>query len=70
MEMLLKEALGMIRSPQVILRDVTDPENPIIQDLSIMNAKKLDDIMINNRGIYQITTSTTLLTYERKGECK
>ena len=70
MEMLLKEALGMIRSPQVMLRDVTDPENPIIQDLSIMNAKKLDDIMINNRGIYQITTSTTLLTYERKGECK
>ena len=68
MEMLLKEALGMIRSPQVMLRDITDPENPIIQDLSIMNARKLDDMMINNRGIYQITTSTTLLTYERKGE--
>lgn len=70
MEMLLKEALGLIRSPQVMLRDVTDPENPIIQDLSIMNARKLDDMVINNRGIYQITTSTTLLTYERKGECK
>ena len=70
MEMLLKEALRMIRSPQVMLRDVTDPENPIVQDLSVMNAAKLDDMMINNRGMYQINTSTTLLTYERKGECK
>lgn len=63
MQMLLQEALNMIRTPQVMLRDVTDIENPIVQDMSVMNA-----MMINNRGMYQFSSTTTLITYERKGE--
>lgn len=68
MQMLLKEALNMIRTPRVMLRDVTDYENPIVQDMSIHDAYKLDDMMINNRGVYIIDINITLLTYERKGE--
>lgn len=68
MQMLLKEALLMIRTPQVMLRDVTNSDNPIVQQMSMMNAYKLNDCMINNRGIYQYDTNTTLIVYERKGE--
>lgn len=70
MEMLLSQALGMIRTSEVMLRDVTDHNNPVVQQMSVMNAHKLNDCMINNRGIYQYSMNTTLITYERKGECK
>ena len=68
MEMLLSEALNMVGTSQVMLRDVTNFENPVVQEMSIMNARKLEDCMINNRGIYQYNMNTTLITYERKGE--
>ena len=68
MQMLLKEALAMIRVPQVILRDVTNYKNPVVQTMSIYEAYSLDNITINNRGMYQVDNTTTLLVYERKGE--
>ena len=68
MQMFLSQTLNMIGTSEVMLRDVTDRDNPVVQHMSVMNARKLNDCMINNRGIYQYNMCTTLITYERKGE--
>ena len=68
MEMMFHEALDMIRTRCVMLRDLTDSENPIVSNMSIQNAHKMDNILVNNRGIYQIDSETTLICYNRKGE--
>ena len=68
MQMLLSQALRMVKTSQVMIRDITDINNPVIQQMSTIDAYNLEDYEINNRGIYQYDMNTTLITYERKGE--